>query len=115
MGKKIATGFIVATVFFMLIYGTEYMMLYNMYGMPFLNAPAVSLSFMAFVNTGVTIAEWILIKVLILYITMAVSFGIAVIASALAGKSKSRGLEIIVTVVTSLVLFLLVNNIIYFN
>lgn len=115
VGKKIATGFIVATVFFMLIYGTEYMMLYNMYGMPFLNAPAVSLSFMTFVNTGVTIAEWILIKVLILYITMAVSFGIAVIASALAGKSKSRGLEIIVTVVTSLVLFLLVNNIIYFN
>lgn len=56
------TGAVLTIILFCFIYGMDMYTMYTMYGMPYLEAPLMSLTFMEGCNPSFTIGQWIIIR-----------------------------------------------------
>lgn len=56
------TGVMLTIILFCFIYGMDMYTMYTMYGMPYLEAPLMSLTFMEGCNPSFTIGQWIIIR-----------------------------------------------------
>lgn len=79
--RKLAAAFIVTVIMFIVTYFIEYNFLARYYGMPYLNAPVQSLSFMSDINIRVTISGWIAITLAVKFIACMVSMGLSFLIS----------------------------------
>jgi len=93
--KKVAACAIFTILLFGIVYGIDIWNLYHIYGMPYLKAPLMSLTFMEGCAFRVSIFGWMLIRLgarlLICLITMA----LAIIVSRMIGKKGNRALMLL--------------------
>lgn len=90
--RKTAACILFTIGLFMVVYGIDFWNLKHFYGMPYLQAPIMSLTFMKGCAFKVSILQWMLIllgaRLLICLVTMA----IAIIISKMIGKNGNRAL-----------------------
>jgi hypothetical protein len=94
--RKITACIIFTTVLTFIVYGIDYWNMYRIYGMPYLSAPAVSLTFLedTFANLAlhVNIGGWILILLFARWITALATMTAALLVSKAIGKKGSRSI-----------------------
>lgn len=87
--KKLAAAFLLTIGLYLLVYGIDFAELIKNYGLPYLHAPLISLTFMETVHLPVSILTWIMIRqfarIFICFIVMA----IAVVLSDFFGRFRS--------------------------
>lgn len=96
--RKVIAGVAMTTLLFVLVYGIDYIQLAGYYGMPYLDAPVMSLTFMEGCKFNVTIGGWILLRLLVRYIVSMAVMAIAILSSKLIGKKGNRAVTILVLV-----------------
>lgn len=84
--RLLFTAFIMIAMF-ILVYGLDFIYLYNTYGMPYLNAPLMSLEFMRKTGLKITIFQFILQKMFFRFASMIGIFGLTYFIS-----SKTEGI-----------------------
>lgn len=96
--RKVIASVAMTTILFVLVYGIDYIQLAGYYGMPYLDAPVMSLTFMEGCKLNVTIGGWILLRLLVRYIVSMAVMAIAILSSKLIGKKGNRAITILVLV-----------------
>lgn len=96
--RKVIASVAMTTILFVLVYGIDYIQLAGYYGMPYLDAPVMSLTFMEGCKFNVTIGGWILLRMLVRYIVSMAVMAIAILSSKLIGKKGNRAVTILVLV-----------------
>ena len=72
--KRIAASAVLCMVLFVIVYGIDMWCMYRYYGMPYLDAPLMSLMFMRDSGFYLTIGTFIIIRLLIRLVIMIVVF-----------------------------------------
>ncbi len=96
--RKVIAGVVMTTLLFVLVYGIDYIQLAGYYGMPYLDAPIMSLTFMEGCKFNVTIGGWILLRLLVRYIAAIATMTVAILLSKLIGKKGNRAFTILILV-----------------
>lgn len=105
--RKVSAVVILAVVMWAVIYLLDYIYLLHMYGMPYLNAPLASLTFMDGNLAGFTIKTWIvLILAVRLFIAVIISL-LAMTISKIAAKLNNRAIIILAMAAISVVVMVL--------
>lgn len=99
MVRKIISCLLLTALVFMVVYGMDCVKLVQLYGLPYLNAPLVSLTFMEGESTVYTIIQWIVLRLLIRFVIGIIGMLAAFITSRIIGKSGNRGLSLLVIIV----------------
>lgn len=60
--RRIAAGLILTILLFAFVYGVDMYKMYSIYGMPYIDAPLMSLTFMEGCNPALTIRQWLIIR-----------------------------------------------------
>lgn len=94
--RKVLAGFLATTLLFVIVYGIDYVQLADYYGMPYLTAPIMSLSFMEGCKLNVTIGEWILLRLLLRFAVAIMTMTAAFVSSRIIGKKGNRAFTILV-------------------
>ncbi len=97
--RKVVAGIVMATMLFGIVYVIDYAWMFSYYGMPYISAPVISLTFMEACPFNVTIAEWMLLRLLVRYLVVLGTTAIALVSSKLIGKKGNRAVTIILLVV----------------
>lgn len=96
--RKAIAAVAMTTLLFALVYGIDYIQLAGYYGLPYLGAPIMSLTFMEGCKFNVTIGGWILLRLLVRYIVAMAVMAIAILSSKLIGKKGNRAFTILILV-----------------
>jgi len=96
--RKVIASVVMTTLLFVLVYGIDYIQLAGYYGMPYLDAPIMSLTFMEGCKFNVTIGGWILLRLLVRYIVAIATMTVAILSSKLIGKKGNRAFTILILV-----------------
>ena len=105
--RKVIASIILVTALFLVVYGIDYMYMIKYYGMPYLDAPIMSLTYMEGCNFNVTIAGWIMLRLLVRYIVSLLTMSVALALSKIIGKKGNRALVIIVLAVLIVVVVII--------
>lgn len=97
--RKVAACIIFTSVLFLIVYGIDIWNLNHFYGMPYLDAPIMSLTFMEGCAFKVSILGWITILLAVRLIVCLVTMVIAIIISRMIGKKGNRALMLLVLAV----------------
>jgi len=95
IARKVLACFIFTSLMFLIVYAIDYIKLYQIYGVQYLNAPLQSLTFMESCKFKGTIMQWIVIKLYTRYIACLITMTIAIIVSKIIGKKGSRSITIL--------------------
>lgn len=95
--RKTAACLLMAFLFFALIYGIDYVFLYHYYGMPYLDAPIVSLTFMKDCGLEMTIKTFLLLSIFSKLGTAIMVVGTSLAASVFIGKTGQKNLAMVIT------------------
>ena len=96
MVRKVISCILLTAMMFILVYGIDFMRLVQLYGLPYLSAPLMSLTFMEGISTSCTIIQWIVLRLLIRFLIGLLTMLAAFITSRIIGKSGNRGLSLLV-------------------
>jgi len=96
--RKVIASVMMTTLLFVLVYGIDYIQLAGYYGMPYLDAPIMSLTFMEGCKFNVTIGGWILLRLLVRYIVAIATMTVAILLSKLIGRKGNRAFTILILV-----------------
>lgn len=88
--RKIIACMLFTTILFILVYGIDFWNLYHIYGMPYLNAPVMSLTFMEGCKFHVSILTWIVIRLAARLLICIIITAIAILISKVIGKKGNR-------------------------
>lgn len=104
--RKIISCVLLTVMVFIIVYGIDFIMLAQLYGFPYLQAPLMSLTFMEGVSVTYTIMDWIILRLLIRVLIGIGAMLAAFITSRIIGKSGNRGLSLLVIVIVLSVLLI---------
>lgn len=90
--RKIVACLLFTTLFFLIIYGMDFLMLRQYYGMPYLQAPVMSLTFMEGTGFRVSVMNYLCIILGVRYIICIIAMVVAILISGMIGKKRSRAL-----------------------
>lgn len=107
--RKLIACIILTMIVFLLVYGIDYIKMYQFYGLPYLDAPLMSLTFMEGVSVKYTVGGWIVMRLLARFIVGLFAMAAAFITSRIVGRKGNRGLSFLSTVIV-LILVILVNS-----
>lgn len=97
--RKVVASVGMATLLFVVVYGIDYIQMMSYYGMPYPDAPIMSLTFMEGCKFDVTIAGWIVLRLLVRYIVVLGATAMALASSKLIGKKGNRAVTIILLII----------------
>lgn len=88
--KKCAAGIITATGLFIVTYGIDFLFWLRYYGLPYLEAPVQSLSFMAEYGPEISVGAYLLLRWLLWYVFVMLVTVVVMAAMILAGNRNSK-------------------------
>lgn len=105
--RKFIACIILTIIMFLLVYGIDYIKMYQFYGLPYLDAPLMSLTFMEGVSVKYTVGGWIVLRLVVRFVVSFLVMVTAFITSRIVGKKGNRGLALLSTVIVLIVVILI--------
>lgn len=105
--RKVFAGIIMTSLIFLLIYGIDFFILNRFYGIHFIDAPLMSVTFMEGRGAGYSIGDWILLRAVIRYILSVAACLISMFISKVIGKRGNRAFSIIIVIIMLIVTFVM--------
>ncbi len=105
--KRFVSGLILTIILFIVIYGFDIAKMYSYYGMPYLDAPLMSLTFMEGCFLNGTIGTWIFLRLLVRFVYVLAVFVLSYMCGKAFAKRNGRAVSFLlaVGVIASVVLF----------
>lgn len=91
--RKIVGGLVITIIMFVVVYAIDFTFLYKSYGMPYLNAPVQSLTFMRDCGLRVTIRSWMIIQTIKRLMAVIAVMFVSYTMSGISAKLKNRAVS----------------------
>ncbi len=108
--KRIAASLALCIVLYFIVYGIDMIYLQNYYGMPYTEAPLMSLTFMRDCGLNISIGTFIVIRLIVRLVMMFAVFAVTYVFSSRFSEVRGRAVSVLI-IVAVIVLVVVTGNV----